>query len=872
MLRAWGGTLLPDMNIDRFRDQFAALTGFSPMRWQQRLFRRFLDGDLPSAVDLPTGLGKTAVMAIWHLALDAGADLPRRLVYVVDRRAVVDQATAEAEKIRSRLAPDALRLSTLRGRHVDNRDWLADPAARAIIVGTVDMIGSRLLFNGYGVSPKSRSYQAGLLGADTLVLLDEAHLCAPFESLLDSIASDPVLHPQPALRPAVPRLRLLPLSATGRARTDAFRLEDDDRVDPVVARRIGAAKRLALHDLAEGDKLDHALAERARALAVGGGRIAVFCNSRETAAEIAAALGKGWPGRVALLVGARRVREREALADQLAALGFLAGTARPAQEAPAQESPTQAPAFLVATAAGEVGIDVDADHMVCDLVAAERMIQRLGRVNRRGDATAAQVDVVVAPPGPKADPALTARLAACRTALAKLPPGEDGRHDASPDAIRAWRPDHATEVEAATTPAPLRPALTRALADAWAMTSLPDRSDHTGRPAVGPWLRGWDDGDEPQTGIAWRALLPLDDGGKALPDRDVAAFFEAAPPQASELLETETWAVVDWLTRLRLDAGLPVVGFLLSSAGDVRRVLTPGDLALGNGDKLERWLAGMTVVVDARIGGLAETGLLDWRHADPPMTIDTAAAGWLPSPAGDQPAVRFRVYRSAGEPERQAGWYERSRFATGEMTDGQPRWLIVDKWRDEAATEHDRSTGRQQELAEHQAWTEREARSLAAALDLPPDLAATLSIAARLHDEGKRQASWQRAAGAPPGGAIYAKTRGRFRHEHLHGYRHEFGSLPLVEADAAFQALPAGLQDLALHLVAAHHGGARPYIAAAGCADAPPSALAERATAVALRFARLQQHWGPWGLAWWEALLRAADQRASRLNDEREDG
>ncbi len=114
--------MLPDMNIDRFRDQFAALIGFSPMRWQQRLFRRCLDGNLPSAVDLPTGLGKTAVMAIWHLALDAGADLPRRLVYVVDRRAVVDQATAEAEKIRSRLAPDALRLSTLRGRHVDNRD------------------------------------------------------------------------------------------------------------------------------------------------------------------------------------------------------------------------------------------------------------------------------------------------------------------------------------------------------------------------------------------------------------------------------------------------------------------------------------------------------------------------------------------------------------------------------------------------------------------------------------------------------------------------------------------------------------------------------------------------------------------------------
>lgn len=52
-----------------------------------------------------------------------------------------------------------------------------------------------------------------------------------------------------------------------------------------------------------------------------------------------------------------------------------------------------------------------------------------------------------------------------------------------------------------------------------------------------------------------------------------------------------------------------------------------------------------------------------------------------------------------------------------------------------------------------------------------------------------------------------------------------------------------------------------------GCEDAPPSALEERACNVALRFARLQKRWGPWGLAWWEALLRAADQQASRDND-----
>jgi len=155
--------------IDGFDAGFEKLTGFRPLSWQRRLYRdHFLSGELPAALDLPTGLGKTAVMAIWYLALKAGAPLPRRLVYVVDRRAVVDQATTVADDIKRNTGDEKLGVSTLRGQHVDNREWLNDPAAPAIIVGTVDMIGSRLLFSGYGVSRKMRPYHAGLLGADCI--------------------------------------------------------------------------------------------------------------------------------------------------------------------------------------------------------------------------------------------------------------------------------------------------------------------------------------------------------------------------------------------------------------------------------------------------------------------------------------------------------------------------------------------------------------------------------------------------------------------------------------------------------------------------------------------------------------------------------
>ena len=173
------------MNSITFSDAFEALTGHRPFPWQEKMYNEHLvKGNPPPCCNLPTGLGKTAIMPIWLIALAtmgnnktvAGERLPRRLVYVVNRRTVVDQATREAENLRKKLEkPESpvlqelarrlrqlagsvdgngealpLAISTLRGEFADNGEWSADPSRPAIIVGTVDMIGSRLLFSGYG--------------------------------------------------------------------------------------------------------------------------------------------------------------------------------------------------------------------------------------------------------------------------------------------------------------------------------------------------------------------------------------------------------------------------------------------------------------------------------------------------------------------------------------------------------------------------------------------------------------------------------------------------------------------------------------------------------------------------------------------------
>lgn len=254
--------------------------GDTPFPWQDDLLQRFQQGRIPRALDIPTGLGKTSVMAIWLVARALGARVPRRLVYVVDRRAVVDQATTVATGLR-RLVDESpeikrglglerdLPISTLRGQHIDNREWLEDPSAPGIVVGTVDMVGSRLLFEGYGVSWKMRPYHAGLLASDTLLVLDEAHLVPPFERLLDTIASakDRGFGASPGAADWIPSLILLALSATGQSDGEALGLTAADRAHPVVHRRIHAAKALDLRPPVSKTDLALRLAEEAHAIA-----------------------------------------------------------------------------------------------------------------------------------------------------------------------------------------------------------------------------------------------------------------------------------------------------------------------------------------------------------------------------------------------------------------------------------------------------------------------------------------------------------------------------------------------------------------------------------------------------------------------------
>ena len=952
---------LSSSELALFRQEFRVLQGNAPFPWQERLFRNhFLYGDIPSALDIPTGLGKTSVIAVWLLALAWQAEwgavkIPRRLIYVVDRRTVVDQATDVAERLRASLmsAPPGsltaqvrdplsklcinatgeaspLAISTLRGERADNREWQADPARPAIIVGTVDMIGSRLLFSGYGVSCRMRPFHAGLLGQDTLIVHDEAHLSEPFGRLIRGIAE--VEQAQKAPRP----LRIMELSATRRRQdaTAAFTLTEEDKAEDLVDQRLHAVKRLRFEAGAENE--DAAIAKVVK-LALRykdeRKRVLVYVRRPRDARRIADELAKATDrSRIALLTGTVRGYERDILAETPLFRGFRSDPERP---------PSEATEYLVATSAGEVGVDLDADHMVCDLTTLDSMIQRLGRVNRLGGREA-EISVVEWPQdkgkgkkkskaasdeagetdtegGEKGDgdSDLDKRIAATKAALAELPK-RDGVHDASPESLRALA-DRAD----AFAPTPRTVQLTDILLDNWALTRV---KDLPGRPLPERWLHGIEAG-EPDLYVAWREevneLAAFLHGENRNSARILKQLYDKHPILARERLRGPLSEVKRELERIakrkpkaaeseqedseEREPPQPIQAILLPVNGD------PIVGALSDLLEREAALPCATIVLPPSAGGLDERGMLasDARYEPdhtPPydvaddlaasgrderrrlrvlLTRESDAEGWSARGIGQEIAVPNELVEglAAAQRVKAAARAIRTHFALAEKAllvldrdeEGEPaRALLLLGESRTAATAQDDPAGaaRPQDLDEHLSWAEQEAEKIVARTGLKaaaPDVAEAVVIAARWHDRGKDRPAWQRAIGNPPrrgqdaGWKPWAKSGQRgFDDSECGAYRHEFGSLREASDDETIRSHPE--RDLILHLIAAHHGWARPHFEpdqwdiADGVPDEENAAVAAETMR---RFARLQRRFGHWGLAWLESLLRAADYAAS---------
>lgn len=910
------------MNELQFSETFKKLTGHDPLPWQWRLFNQhFLNGELCDIIDLPTGLGKTMVMAVWLIARETNPNLPRRLIYVVDRRTVVDQATDLAIKLRARTQDSRLTVSTLRGQLADNREWSRDLSRPAIIIGTVDLIGSALLFSGYRSSFRRRPLDAGLLGQDSLLVLDEAHLSKPFEKLVKAIEG--FQHGQGS------PMKVICMSATsgGSNRENAFSLNPslDLRSGDETAIRFSASKRLRIVRDVDKRKLIEALSASAIELAQDGSlegkRIVIFVRKPEDAKKIAELIrnheiktedttgkkaktikSKLYADSVAVLTGTMRGLER----DELVAKNkpgepaspqnqimqrFLDGDVDPADAAKLHT------VFLVSTSAGEVGFDLNADHMVCDAAPLDSMIQRLGRVNRRGKGNAVVCLVLAKDPDFKSD--FDKACVVASELLAGLV-ASGGDADVSPKALAEFKSKLSNEqLAAASSPDPVMVELTDILLDAWSMTSITEPMP--GRPEVAPWLHGIAD-ELPQTTIAWRAELDLP-GFDQLDLEDIEEWFDthailthetlSVPTGTAERWFLERWDELDDDEKSTVGARLIVVDRAGLRLVEVKDVIA--QLRRKNSESIRN----AELIVPASFGGIERgEGRLDSLAPRKPSDEDGAddesrkrsseERRAAPDVADERGRYRERVTTSVD------GVREKHPLTSGKMPANAARFMVELETGDDASLHLVSSVSKReklewgstrQSLRKHVALVRQRIDEILADLDLGEPLKLAAQLAAEYHDHGKNRERWQNAAkgkAAPPGEEwtddTLGKSGGSMKRDPRH-YRHEFGSLrELLEEEGAKTFRDSNgaditeeVIDLALHLIATHHGRGRPHFPKGGFDPDAESCSPQIHTEVMRRFGRLQRKYGWWQLAWLENLLRCADALAS-ADDEAKKG
>jgi CRISPR-associated endonuclease/helicase Cas3 len=837
-----------------FNLAFAALTTNAPFPWQTALYDRFIVGEFPSSCDLPTGLGKTSVIPIWLLALATAPErVPRRLVYVVNRRTVVDQASDEARKVRELIntLPDLknrlellcvqnhdtpLAISTLRGQLADNGEWCADPARPSIIVGTVDMIGSRLLFNGYGRGFKSRPLHAGFLTQDTLLVHDEAHLEPAFQRLLLAISKEQ------SRCGDFRSFRVVELSATSRGSDVPFRLTDEDKSHRMVLKRIDAAKNLKLHKVSDSKLTADRIAQVAIDYQNSGRAILVFVRTLKDLATVAGKLNKQ---SVQRLTGTLRGLERDGLArtDPI----FARFVPQPKVE------PKPGTVYLLCTSAGEVGVNISADHLVCDLTPFDSMAQRFGRANRFGDRADTRIDVVH--PAQFDDGEYELRRKKTLVLLRKL------QGSGSPRALATLGIDARRK---AFTPDPVFVDASDILFDAWALTTI--REPLPGRPPVSDYLHGIANWEPPQTQLAWRRDVELITGD-LLNDYSPQNLLDDYPLKPHELLRDQSARVfkeLETLAKVNASASVWVIG----DEGQMDSK-TFAELV----DAGKEFIEHKTLLLPPFVGGLTADGMLDGSAPHNPGTRYDVADEWRDS--DDQP-LRYRVEAAerGKTPLRMRPIREivleapSDESESEEIAPSERLWLWYVRPAD-ADDDGSKSAPFDQLLSDHLSSAEGFAEGLARKLCLPAVEATAVRLAAKWHDLGKDRSLWQNSIGNRAPNRPLAKSKGRMRWVDLSFYRHEYGSLLDLQKLPEFAAQPDDVKELVLHLVAAHHGRARPHFPQPEVFD--PNHLQREADALSReiprRFARLQRKYGRWGLAWLESLVRAADILASQPSE-----
>lgn len=917
-------TTPPSITREEFGEFFAALNGgYDPFSWQEEVLDHICEhGVWPERINAPTGSGKSSVVDI-HLfanalaAVGAAPRVPRRLCVTVGRRALVDSQATRADKILGDLKdalddesgePGILRrvaeaLQSFQTRNDDKRSIpfeigrirgelsnrnlpVTDISACAIIAATPDMYGSRALFRGYGSTKAARPRETALLTMDTVMVLDEAHMNRQLLHTTQRIAE---LQKREADL-GVPTLQVVETTATpstedSESTTLGVDIEAlDKQNDKELHKRVYSHKELVLRPI---DKWDGKPGNRV-VVDAAVGAIKEFLAHRE--------VGKG--SEVAHTVGCivNHVRTaisiKEELAKDLAEdeVQLLVGRMRPYDLKKLHPDlftteGDKSVKVVVATQTLEVGIDVDFADLVTELAPASSLAQRFGRVNRLGHRDDSKVVVIEpasgdlvkkdAPPYKAVDLSNAyAWLEALNgaenpsvnpAAMVKNPPVQS-----SPERLLYQRPEWPDLLEFSRT----------------------DENPYD-EPDLDLWLHDSLEAETAMGGVIVRDNLPSNTSA------------------AMEILKTSYFAPRDLET---FPANLKILKEILDYQDEhgvkPRKFLyRQGEISLWqdaeHGDESNQSLApGDVLLLDTGSVPFTNQGIAVTQR-ELPSTKDKLEA--VPFPKG----IKLYVYEKCVDREKDFREYlglspeevaelldsqssgSETRIASElsiEAEDGQEviSWYAVVT--DEESVE---DSDIAQELAptdpvlldDHQNDVAERTRQLAENLGLAPEFSEALELAAKYHDEGKRDLRFQQMLGADPEAGALAKSghrsvaeayRARSRSALPRGWRHEQLSALMV---AASPEKVGEHRDLVLRIIGCSHGHGRFSFAHDAGFLLKEGYLPEGTDSEALKeqatrlfnvgywdnlMEQTSRTYGPYATAYLEAVERAADAQISR--------
>lgn len=941
-------TKLPSITREEFGEFFAALDAALdaalnsapneapkekqkryPFSWQEEVLDHICEhGVWPERINAPTGSGKSSVVDI-HLfanalaAVGAAPRVPRRLCVTVGRRALVDSQATRADNILGCMKkaltdgsgePDILRrvaeaLQSFQTRNdekesnpfetghirgeLSNRNLpVTDISACAIIAATPDMYGSRALFRGYGSTKAARPRETALLTMDTVMVLDEAHMNRQLLHTTQRIAQ---LQKYEADL-GVPTLQVVETTATPSTEdSDSTTLGVDIEAldkpnDKELHKRVYSHKELMLHPIDKWDgKPGNAATVKAAVDAIKD-----FLAHRE--------VGKG--SEVAHTVGCivNHVRTaisiKEALAKDLAEdeVQLLVGRMRPYDLKKLHPDlftteGDKSVKVVVATQTLEVGIDVDFADLVTELAPASSLAQRFGRVNRLGHRDDSKVVVIEpasgdsvkkdAPPYRAVDLSNAyAWLEALNgaenpsvnpAAMVKNPPVQS-----SPERLLYQRPEWPDLLEFSRT----------------------DENPYD-EPDLDLWLHDSLEAETAMGGVIVRDNLPSNTSA------------------AMEILKTSYFAPRDEET---FPANLKILKEILDYQDEhgvkPRKFLyRQGEISLwqdaDQGEESSQTLApGDVLILDMGSIPFTNQGIAVTQRELPSKKDELKAVPFLDD---DELCVaELYVYEKCADREERFRKYlglspdEVAELLDSQASDGQK--VIASELSTEAeggqeviawyadVTDDKKSiegSDIAQELAptdpvlldDHQNDVAERTRQLAENLGLAPEFSEALELAAKYHDEGKRDLRFQQMLGADPDADALAKSghrsvaeayRARSRSALPRGWRHEQLSALMV---AASPEKVGEHRDLVLRIIGCSHGHGRfSFAHDAGFLlkegylpeGTDYEALKEQATRLFNvgywdnLMEQTSRTYGPYATAYLEAVERAADAQISR--------